>query len=92
MTLSTEVGFLGHRAGLWRVYLEKSLHSERTPFTAVNFPKELADNKATWKCKKNKEEEGGGSGKEEEEKEKGEINPLKAVNPTDSRAVNMNSI
>lgn len=58
MTLSTPVGLLGHTAGLWRVYLEKSLHSERAPFTAANFPKELADNKATWKCKKNKEEEG----------------------------------
>lgn len=51
--------------------MEKSLHSERAPFTAVNFPKELADNKATWKCKKNKKEEGGGSEEKEEEKEKG---------------------
>lgn len=69
---------------------ENNLLTERAPFTVVNVPSKLADNQATWKRKKNKEEEGGGMERREEEKE--ERNPLEAINPTDSRAVNMNSI
>lgn len=93
---ATQVSLPGRRAGLWRVYLEAQienhLYSERVLFSPVNFPNELADNKAIWKWKKNKQEAGGRREKEEEEREKREINPLEAINPTDSRAVNMNSI
>lgn len=53
MRLSAQVGLQGHTAGLWRVYpeapMENNMHPERAPFSAVNFPNELADNKATWK-------------------------------------------
>ena len=70
----------------WSSRWKKNLHTQRAAFSPVNFPSELSDNKSTCKCKENREE------KDEGEKEERDMNPLETINPTDSRAVNMNSI
>jgi hypothetical protein len=58
------------------------------PFSLVNFSSELLDSKTTWKCKK----EGWGDRQRRKRRRRGKISVLEIINPTDSRAVNMNSI